>query len=254
MNLAKNPRPLKVLIVTKNRAVQRRLSQFLVMVRYQVLQAADAHSALVAVDAQSPDVALLGGDLAAAGDWELCHILSQRPSAAGMFKILMIKDPDDAQVARGARSRHRRRPARADRVRRTAGAAARGRTRIGIRPSCARARAARRVNGAAGTFQLRAAARRTGQAQGRGASRLACVVIDIDFFGRIDRSQGTTAGEALLRAVAQQLVRVATGDEIVGYLGEDRFGVILPGKSDIGGRRVGRSGPSRVGRGQIQAW
>ncbi len=43
MDLAKRPQPLKVLVVTKNRAVQRRLSQFLGMVQYHVLQAADAH-------------------------------------------------------------------------------------------------------------------------------------------------------------------------------------------------------------------
>src|SRR5262245_59522754 len=98
MELAKNPQPLKVLIVTKNRAVQRRLSQFLGIAQYHVLQAADAHSALVAVDAQRPDVALLGWDVAAAGEWELCHIFSQRPSAAEMFKILMIKDPDETQL------------------------------------------------------------------------------------------------------------------------------------------------------------
>jgi two-component system cell cycle response regulator len=233
MDSDNRPQPLKVLVVTKNRAVQRRLSQFLGIVQYHVLQAADAHSALVAVDAQSPDVALLGWDVAAASEWELCHVLSQRPSAAGMFKILMIKDPDETQM-------HEALEAGIDDVLPEP---------VGCGELLARLRAAARVleydrrareqepldavTGLPGQFSFTRRLHTLATPTSGTAPRLACVVIDIDFFGRINRSQGMAAGETLLRAVAQQLTRLATGDAVVGYLGGDRFGVILSGSSDL---------------------
>jgi diguanylate cyclase (GGDEF)-like protein len=233
MELSKNPQPLKVLIVTKNRAVQRRLSQFLGIVKYHVLQAADAHSALVAVDAHCPDVALLGSDLAAASEWELCHLLSQRPSADGMFKLLMIKDPDETQL-------HEALEAGIDDV-------------LPEPVECgellARLRAAARVleydrrvrelepldtvTGLPGRFSFGRRLQALAKPTSGTAPRHACVVLDIDFFGRIERSQGVAAGETLLRAVAQQLSRLATGEAVAGYLGGDRFAVLLPGATDL---------------------
>ena len=233
MDLATNPRPLKVLVVTKNRAVQRRLSRFLVMVRYHVLQAADAHSALVAVDAESPDVALLGCDLASAADWELCHILSQRPSAAGMFKILMVKDPDETQMQEALEAGIDDvlpEPIECGELLARLRAAARV---LEYDRRAAEQEALDTVTGLPGRYSFERRLKSLATTANDAASRLACVVIDVDFFGRIDRSQGAAAGEALLRAIAQQLGRAVTGDQVVGYLGGDRFGVILPGASDL---------------------
>jgi diguanylate cyclase (GGDEF)-like protein len=89
------------------------------------------------------------------------------------------------------------------------------------------------VTGLPGRFSFARHLAALARPAGAAASGLACAVIDIDFFGRIDRSQGAAAGETLLRAVAQQLGRAATGDKAVGYLGGDRFGVILPGANDL---------------------
>src|SRR5258708_26600849 len=91
--------PLKILVVTEDRALQRQLSHFFDMVGYHVLQAAEPRSALAAVESASPHIVLLGSELAARADWELCRQLSEFQSAGGTFTFLMVEDPDEGQLA-----------------------------------------------------------------------------------------------------------------------------------------------------------
>ena len=173
MDLAKNPRPLKVLVVTKNRAVQRRLSRFLVMVRYHVLQAADAHSA------SSPSMPSRPTWRCWAATWPLPAIGNCATSCHN------AKAPPACSKSSWSRIRTRRNCTR----RFEAGiddvlpepiecgellARLRGRARLGVRPSGGRARAARRGDGAAGPIQFGAAAEGTDHARPRRdiASRL----------------------------------------------------------------------------------
>jgi diguanylate cyclase (GGDEF)-like protein len=62
----------------------------------------------------------------------------------------------------------------------------------------------------------------------------ALLMVDIDHFKRINDSQGHAAGDAALRAVALQLGQGVRGGDLVGRLGGEEFGVLLPG-SDLAG-------------------
>jgi diguanylate cyclase (GGDEF)-like protein len=63
--------------------------------------------------------------------------------------------------------------------------------------------------------------------------RLALMMIDLDNLKRINDRQGHSAGDAALRLVAQQLVRVVRTSDICARLGGDEFGVAMP-EIDLG--------------------
>lgn len=94
MQPASGPQSLKILIATKDRALVRRLSQFLDMMRYDVLQAADSETVLVALEAEHPCMLLLGQDIAAEGDWALCRQLAEHPLGVSPFKFLIASEPE----------------------------------------------------------------------------------------------------------------------------------------------------------------
>ena len=54
------------------------------------------------------------------------------------------------------------------------------------------------------------------------------MVIDLDRFGIINDTFGPSAGDQLLRAVAERLAECMGEHGILGYLGADEFGAILP--------------------------
>lgn len=62
----------------------------------------------------------------------------------------------------------------------------------------------------------------------------ALLMVDIDHFKRINDSQGHAAGDAALRDVALQLGQGVRAGDLVGRLGGEEFGVLLPG-SDLAG-------------------
>jgi diguanylate cyclase (GGDEF)-like protein len=69
------------------------------------------------------------------------------------------------------------------------------------------------------------------RSQARSAARTsahyAVILIDIDAFGEINESYGHTIGDALLVEVGNALRLRAIGDEIVGRVGDDVFGVYI---------------------------
>ncbi|MCP9850972.1 GGDEF domain-containing protein [Cyanobium sp. Morenito 9A2] len=56
-------------------------------------------------------------------------------------------------------------------------------------------------------------------------------VIDIDFFKRINDTHGHVCGDAVLRGVAQQIRSSLRGRDLVGRLGGEEFGLLLPSTS-----------------------
>jgi diguanylate cyclase (GGDEF)-like protein len=70
-----------------------------------------------------------------------------------------------------------------------------------------------------------ASVRRTG-------SPAAVLSIDLDRFKDVNDTLGHLVGDALIRAVAQRLLRVVSADDLVARLGGDEFAVITPNVSD----------------------
>jgi len=66
-----------------------------------------------------------------------------------------------------------------------------------------------------------------GRAQ-RHASALTVLVIDVDSFKQVNDTLGHRAGDDLLRAVGDTLTQNTRASDIVGRLGGDEFGLIIP--------------------------
>ncbi len=65
-------------------------------------------------------------------------------------------------------------------------------------------------------------------------SPCAVMMIDLDRFKQVNDTLGHAAGDALLKQVAERLVRVVGNKEHVARLGGDEFQVIFPGQEDRG--------------------
>ena len=223
---------LKVLVVTKDRVLQRQLSQFFDMVGYQYRQAADGQSAIAAVAAFSPQVLLIDADLAAAADWELCGQFAHRSAAVAPFKILLVEEPDECHLHDALEA---------------------GIDDFLVRPISygellARLRAAARVlefdrrvgqqgrvDPLTGLLSLSAFTghlRRQLTPHAGTSPRVACVVLDVDYFSRVKRLYGNSAADQLSQALAQELNRLRVGSEIIGCLAADRFCVNFPGATE----------------------
>ncbi|MBM2622816.1 GGDEF domain-containing protein [Actinoplanes sp. LDG1-06] len=72
-----------------------------------------------------------------------------------------------------------------------------------------------------------------------GADNWATVlVIDTDKFKQINDTSGHAAGDAALRAIAQELSSLVRADDVVARLGGDEFAVLLPGVGNALAREV----------------
>ncbi len=220
--------PLKILVVTEDRALLRQLSQFLTAVGYRVLQAAGPHSAMAALEAENPQIVLLESDVAARSNWALCDLLCEHQQTAGPIKLLLVDQPDVSMVEQALES----------------GIDDFLRTPVDFGELLTRLRAAARLfefdhrvcqqshtdpqTGLMSRPALVAQLRRQWTDSGAASPRVACAVLDVDFVGRIKHLHGVAAVNALLRAIVVEINKLQVGSEIIGCLGGDRFCAILP--------------------------
>jgi diguanylate cyclase (GGDEF)-like protein len=68
----------------------------------------------------------------------------------------------------------------------------------------------------------------------RNGSAVSCVLIDIDFFKKVNDVYGHSAGDTVLRHVGTLLVREFRASDICGRLGGEEFAVVLPDTDPVG--------------------
>jgi len=228
MQAACGSQSLKILVATNDRAQVRRLSQFLDMMRFDVLQAADAPSALVAIEAEQPALLLLGEDIAAARDWQFCRDLAEHPLGAGAFKFLIVNDPEASSLNEALE----------------AGIDDFLVEPVGFGELLTRLRAAARVlEHDRRKVQQRRVDLETGLLNrpalivgldnwlantANAGEPVACAVLEIDYVDRIHAAQGAAALATVAGTLARQLRALGGENELLARFGPGTFAVVLP--------------------------
>lgn len=224
-------RPLTVLIVSEDRKVLRHLSQFFHVFGYSVHQAATVQQAWTATEPVMPDFLIVDADLPGQGALEICRRLGDRDAREYIFKFLMHQPSaaldltealqagvDDFltkpvihgellfRLRAGARSLENER---------------RFRQQFG-RDS---------VTGCAGRGELHRQWAEATTARGKTRQTCGIVVVDIDFFDRVNHLYGWAVGDRVLGEVAQRIEgRLETNMQLARW-DADRFCVVASGKT-----------------------
>lgn len=226
-------RPLHVLMASSDRKWLRHLSRFLQDFGYAAHATSDAQGCLAAANALEPSLIIIDQGLAPHGGVEVCRMLRDRATTRPAFTFLAVEQPSQDDVLEALE----------------AGADDFLSKRIVYGEYLARLRSAARMlelwrrdarqrgRDAATGLRNREACTEYLHALDDGHSAreglVACVLIDIDHFARVNYVYGRLAGDAILREVAERAETLAGDDATVFNLGLDRFAAVLSGRSDV---------------------
>ena len=228
------PQPPKVLLVDDDRSILRIVSHWLRSEGYEVVLASDGAEALKHLEADCPHFVLTDWDMPHMDGLELCRRLRQMKLPHYVYVIfLSIKAGLEETVAGlevGANDFLRKPIEKLELL---------ARMRAGTRVL----ELERRLSRMAYTDPLTGLMTRRAfyEALGREWERskryrlpLACVMLDIDYFKRINDVHGHAAGDTVLAAVAQQLARGCRASDVVCRHGGEEFCVMLPETDSLG--------------------
>jgi diguanylate cyclase (GGDEF)-like protein len=66
---------------------------------------------------------------------------------------------------------------------------------------------------------------------------LSCIMMDVDFFKRVNDTHGHAMGDRVLRGVASACVALVRETDLVGRLGGEEFAIVLP-ETDLSGALI----------------
>ena len=93
-----SPRPFTILIVSPDRLSLRRLSKFLEVFGYDVRQATDAASAVVAAEAARPDFLIVDASSGQAVDFQLCRAVRRIWPLGYTYSLLLSERPEAGDI------------------------------------------------------------------------------------------------------------------------------------------------------------
>ena len=224
--------PLRVLLVDDDPATRRRLSGWLEGAGYTVAAAADAAAALAKIDAQVPDFLIADAEMPHLGGWELCRRVRDRPLSQYVYLVLLAAGPQQVQAADspdgGADDVLCKPVAQGELLARLRS----GRRVLELERRLCQAEGIDPLTGLMTRHAFHEVLAREWYRASRYGSPMACVMMDLDFFKRINDVYGHSAGDAVLRATAAVLLASCRRSDCVCRYGGEEFCILLPETDD----------------------
>src|SRR5437899_2759689 len=220
--------PTKVLLVDDDPAMLRLLAKWLEASGYEVLRASDGRSAIEIIEAQHPKLLVTDWEMPNVDGLELCRWVRGQNFGHYVYTVILTVRSDSSDMLKGLE----------------AGADDFLKKPVDRNELLARIRAGSRVTELEQRLSLLAntdamtslPTRRTlfdgfrrewARAQ-RHNVPLSCVMIDIDFFKRINDSHGHLAGDEVLKQLGSLLVAGIRTSDLPGRYGGEEFCIVLP--------------------------
>src|SRR5688572_8381475 len=224
--------PTKVLLVDDDPAMLRLLAKWLEAEGYQVLRAGDGRMAMELIEAEHPRLLVTDWEMPNVNGLELCRWVRGQNFGHYLYTIFLTVRTDSADMLKGLE----------------AGADDFLKKPVDRNEILARIRAGSRVleleqrlsllantdamTGLATRRVLSEDLRREWARSERYHAPLSCVMIDIDFFKRVNDIHGHQAGDEVLRSFGQHLAAGVRNSDFVGRYGGEEFCVVLPETSE----------------------
>ncbi|HUT77766.1 MAG TPA: diguanylate cyclase [Polyangia bacterium] len=222
---------MKILIVSEQRKTLRHLSRFLGALSYRVWQATTTEEALAVLEASPPDFLIADSEPTTPSARELCRMAGRHSRHGPVYTLLMIQRPQAQEVMQAVE-------AGADDF--LAKPIVYAELLVRLRTGARVLELERRLRQQSGTDRLTGLANREAfEDRLRGElARVrkngippACVLVDVDFLGRVNHAHGVPAGDTVLCSVAGELERLCGPPRAVSCFGGGRFGVLVPESS-----------------------
>lgn len=223
---------LTVLIADDDPAALRLTKRIAAMAGYHVLQAQNGHEALERILSDHPDMVITDWDMPGLSGVQLCRELRQRGLPFYVYVLLVTAKSRSEELVEGLEA------GADDFITKPidpAGLIAR--LRAGARTVAMEhhLREMARSDPLTGAMNRRTFFDRLAVEWDRAEryqQALSCVVIDLDYFKRINDTYGHAAGDAMLQAVARLLEGGRRVSDIVARCGGEEYFVLLPGTDE----------------------
>lgn len=226
--------PLNVLVVDDDPAIVRLVAQLLSSAGYSVREAQNGREALEAIQESCPDLVISDWDMPEVDGLELCRQIRQDDLPYYVYVLLLTAKSHSEDMVAGLEAGADdfvSKPIRSGEL--LARIAAAQRMLVLER----RLRASSKEDPLTGVLNRRTfheLFEREWKRSLRYGLPLACVILDIDFFKKVNDTHGHPAGDAVLRAVADALRGQCRATEYVCRFGGEEFCVLLPETSERG--------------------
>ncbi len=227
--------PIIVLLVEDSATIRALVRKMLVAGGHTVVEAAGGAAGLAACRAQQPDVVLLDVEMPGMSGWDVLAAMKADPDLSDIPVVFLTGRSDTADMVDGLRlgaHDYVGKPCKPSELLARVQAAARvKRLQDELRQRNQELDVIGRTDLLTGLRNRRHVeeylANLTSLAR-RSAEPIAVLIVDIDHFKSVNDGHGHVAGDAVLREVAERMVRSVRLEDMVGRWGGEEFLVVLP--------------------------
>ena len=218
-----------VLLVEDDQELMRLVSGWLETAGYSVACAVDGQQAIAAIHESCPHIVVTDWQMPHVDGADLCRWIRAQQLPHHVYTILMNRrtSPDDVvEALETGADDFLRKPINKNKLL--------ARVQSGVRL----VELERRLNRISGSDSLTGlSTRRTffelADRQWRQKIPMSCVMMDVDFFKRINDMLGHKVGDATLRAIASVLREACRCNDLVGRYGGEEFCILLPEQTEV---------------------